>query len=170
VYRHHIAELQQKLLKDGCYLIGVGNADFDDLALNATATASSQMAETGAEKINNGWNRVIGGDRNAWAPDPNASGPAWVRLQFAQVSEFETLHVTFEQQCVACQVQVFADDVWRTVATIEDAPTRRMVLRFAPVKADRLRLLFEKTPVNVAVCEVRVYHERGLNAAVVDTR
>ena len=47
VYRHHISELQQRLLKDGCYLIGVGNADFDDLALNAeqvTAFRSGRLS------------------------------------------------------------------------------------------------------------------------------
>jgi len=41
VYRKHLAELQQTLLKDGCYLMGVKNADPADLALRATATASS---------------------------------------------------------------------------------------------------------------------------------
>ena len=41
VGREHIGELQQMLLKDGCYLIGVPNRDPADLALKARATASS---------------------------------------------------------------------------------------------------------------------------------
>jgi hypothetical protein len=39
--RQHIAELQQQLLKDGCYLMGVPNRDPADLALQARAAASS---------------------------------------------------------------------------------------------------------------------------------
>ena len=45
VGREHIAELQQMLLKDGCYLIGVHNCDGADLALKARATASSTARE-----------------------------------------------------------------------------------------------------------------------------
>ena len=41
VGRAHLGELQQMLLKDGCYLIGVPNRDPADLALKARATASS---------------------------------------------------------------------------------------------------------------------------------
>ncbi len=41
IYRKHICELQQTLLKDGCYLIGVKNEDAADLALGARVTASS---------------------------------------------------------------------------------------------------------------------------------
>ena len=41
LYQSHIAELQQQLLKDGCYLIDLPNADPKDLALGAKVTASS---------------------------------------------------------------------------------------------------------------------------------
>ncbi|MGD8238065.1 MAG: FAD-dependent oxidoreductase [Armatimonadota bacterium] len=41
VYQEHLAELQQTLVRDGCYLMGVKNADPRDLALKATVTASS---------------------------------------------------------------------------------------------------------------------------------
>jgi hypothetical protein len=157
VYRHHISELQQRLLKDGCYLMGVGNADFDDLALTATPTASSETAESAAANVNNGWNRIIGNDRNAWAPDPKSPGPQWVQLQLANTAPVDTVHVTFERQCAACQVQVFANDAWQTVATIENDMARRTVLRFSSVKTDKLRLLFDKPSPNTAVCEVRVY-------------
>jgi hypothetical protein len=42
VYEHYLAELQQTLLRDGCYLMGVPNQDPEDLALSAEVTASSQ--------------------------------------------------------------------------------------------------------------------------------
>ncbi|MGQ9732404.1 MAG: FAD-dependent oxidoreductase [Candidatus Zipacnadales bacterium] len=41
VYQKYLTELQQTLLRDGCYLMGVRNEDPHDLALRATATASS---------------------------------------------------------------------------------------------------------------------------------
>ena len=41
VYEKHIRELQQALLRDGCYLPGFRNEDPADLALAAAATASS---------------------------------------------------------------------------------------------------------------------------------
>jgi len=161
VYRHHISELQQRLLKDGCYLMGVGNADFDDLALNATATASSETAETPAASINNGWNRIVGNDRNAWAPDPKSTGSQWVQLRLADTAEVDTVQVTFERQCAACQVQVFASDAWQTVAEIESDTTRRAIRQFSLVKTDKVRLLFDKPSPNAAVCEVRVYGPAG---------
>ena len=42
VYQSYIADLQQQLLKDGCYLIDLPNRDPRDLARQATASASSQ--------------------------------------------------------------------------------------------------------------------------------
>ena len=41
LYQSYIPELQQQLLKDGCYLIDLPNRDIRDLALGATAKASS---------------------------------------------------------------------------------------------------------------------------------
>ena len=41
VYQNYIADLQQQLLKDGCYLIDLPSNDPRDLARQATATASS---------------------------------------------------------------------------------------------------------------------------------
>ena len=41
LYQRHVGELQQQLLKDGCYLIDLPNEDPGDLARGAAATASS---------------------------------------------------------------------------------------------------------------------------------
>ena len=69
------------------------------------------------------------------------------------------MHVTFERQCAACQVQVLVGDEWRTVLQIEDGTDRRTVRDFSPVKTDRLRLLCDKPSPSAAVCEMRVYCE-----------
>jgi hypothetical protein len=42
--QEHIGDLQQRLLKDDCYIIGLRNQDPGDLALRATAAASSSSA------------------------------------------------------------------------------------------------------------------------------
>ncbi len=41
IYKAHLGELQQSLLKDGCYLMGIANQDPGDLARRAQITASS---------------------------------------------------------------------------------------------------------------------------------
>jgi len=161
VYANHVEELQQSLLKDGCYLMGVKNNDGNDLALDAVASASSEAASAVAGNVNNGWNRVVGNNRNAWTPDPTAAGPQWVQLQLPGAVEVDTVHVTFEKACTASRVQVLQSDEWRTVAEIESDAARRTVRRFAPVKTDKLRLLFEKSSQLNAVCEMRMYCERS---------
>ena len=42
----HITDLQQMLLRDGCYLMGVKNEDPQDLAMGAKVTASSHGTST----------------------------------------------------------------------------------------------------------------------------
>ncbi|NQU23140.1 MAG: FAD-dependent oxidoreductase [Candidatus Nealsonbacteria bacterium] len=157
VYESHIEELQQALLKDGCYLMGVKNADPADLARIATASASSEAPGAAADNVNNGWNRVLGKDRNAWAPDPASSDPQWVQLQLPEAAEVDTVHLTFEQQCASCRVQVRQNDAWRTVATIQRGAARRTAQHFSPVKTDKLRVLFDQPSQIDAVCEIRMY-------------
>jgi len=53
VYENHVPELQQQLLKDDCYIIGLKNQDQADVALGAEATASSEavLEVTEAERF-----------------------------------------------------------------------------------------------------------------------
>ncbi len=157
VYESHIGELQQALLRDGCYLPGVPNSDPDDLALKARAEASSVAAGAAAANVNNGWSRKTDAGRNAWAPDPKAAGPAWMSLRLAAPAEVASVHVTFEKASAPCQVQVLSGDAWQTVASLAQGAPRRVALAVAPVRAEAVRLLFLETPMPVAVCEVRVY-------------
>lgn len=157
IYEHHVSELQQELLKDGCYLIGVGNGDFDDLALRANVTASSESLETPAINVINGWNRIVDGNRNAWAPAQDATGPQWIQLELSKPEEINTVHVTFERQCTDCSIQVYERQDWTTVAKIAEGQKRRIVCEFAPVVTDKVRLLFDERSHNAAICEVRIY-------------
>ena len=160
VYENHVGELQQALLKDGCYLLGVKNEDGNDLALSAEASASSETPGAAAGNAIDGWNRVVGEDRNAWAPDPASTGPQWVRLRLPTVQSFDTVHVTFENESVDCLIQTLVNGAWKTAASVSELEGRRIVRHFPPARSGSLRLLFDTTSPSTAVCEIRIYSER----------
>jgi len=157
VYETYIGELQQALLRDGCYLPGVRNSDVSDLALKAKAEASSAAPGAVAANVNNGWNRAVGTDRNAWAPDLKSAGPQWVSLRLSEAAAVCEVHVTFEKASVPCRVQVLSGDEWKDVARVPKGAPRRVVLATANVRSEVVRLLFDNKAV--AVCEMRVYGE-----------
>ncbi|MGB2824452.1 MAG: FAD-dependent oxidoreductase, partial [Phycisphaerae bacterium] len=159
VYRHHVKELQQAMLKDGCYLMGVPNSDPDDLALGAKVTASSSMKDMPPEQVNDGWNRVVAKDRSAWAPDPKAPPPHWVQLDLAKPTDVDTVHVTFEARSAACRVEARTDGKWKTVTRIAGSGPRRLVRHFSPVRTGGVRLVIDKPSGPPAICEIRLYHE-----------
>lgn len=120
VYRHHIEELQQGLLKDGCYLLGVKNNDKNNIALTAKVTASSHLKDMEPGKVINGFNRVIGKDRNAWAPNLKTPGPHWLKLTLPKTTRINTIHVTSEEQCADFRVEAFVEDDWRQIAQVTE--------------------------------------------------
>jgi len=156
----HIGELQQTLLRDGCYLIGVKNADPADLARTAKVTASSSAAGMGPAKVIDGWNRVVDKDRSAWAPDPKASAPAWIAFDLKTPAPLAELHVTAEKQNTDFRLEAMVDGAWKTVAKSTGNQSRRIVLRFDPVTTPRLRIIVDAVPKSLALCEVRLYEKR----------
>ncbi len=155
IYRDHIRELQQAMLRDGCYLVGAKNEDPRDLALQAKVSASSSAEGLEPEQAVNGWSRVVGTDRNAWAPAPDAAGPHWLQLGLSREAEVAEVHVTFEGEAVASRIEASIGEAWTPVAEIPAGLTRRVVVRPDPVRTGRIRLLApEQRPV---VCEIRVY-------------
>ena len=157
VYKSHITELQQRLLKDGCYLLGVKNADKRDLALTAKIAASSALKGMPPEKVINGWNRIVAPDRNAWAPASGAKGPHWIELRPAAGRTVNTVHVTFEKgKSVGFSVTAWIGGEFKTVADLPQNKLRRCVASFKPVTTDRIRITAVKEPV---ICEIRLYDE-----------
>ena len=156
VYEAHLSELQQQLLKDGCYIPGVQGTDPLDLARTATVTASS-FAE-GAEPANvvNGWNRVVGKNRNAWAPAPQQPPPHWVQLTLQEPSAIGEIHLTFEKQSADCKLEIRRNGAWCKIASVQAHSGRRLVLKVKPVEADALRLVAENES-SLGVCEIRAY-------------
>jgi hypothetical protein len=162
IYRDHMRELQQALLKDGCYLPGVKNCDKNDLALTAVITASSHSQDMNPGKVINGCNRVIGNDRNAWAPNLTSPGPHWLKLTLPKETSINAVHVTSEEQCVDFRVEAFVKDNWRQVAQVTGNRDRRVVLRFDPVHTQHIRLVATGAHKRFVLCEVRLYSEEQL--------
>ena len=157
VYKSRIKELQQRLLKDGCYLLGVKNADKQDLALTAKITASSTLKDMTPQKVINGWNRVVGKDRNAWTTAGGAKEPHWIQLQLPLKQTVNSVHVTFEKRKhVGFSIQAMIGGEFKTLASLPDNKLRRCVVNFKPVVAEKIRVISERIPV---ICEIRLYNE-----------
>jgi len=154
IYARYIKQLQQMLLKDGCYLMGVKNEDENDLALCAKASASSSVAGLPAEKAINGWNRVVGKDRNAWSPDATAEGPHRLQLDLAKSTGVSVAHLTFETKDVACRIEAWTEGEWKKVADVNPTGARRRVVSFKAVETGKIRFILKEP---VPICEVRLY-------------
>jgi hypothetical protein len=91
----HIRALQQRLLKDDCYIPGCRNEDQHDLARGATVTASSHLEGCGPANVINGVSRNVKADRNAWVSAP-MHGPEWIALALPKRTSVREVIVTFD--------------------------------------------------------------------------
>jgi len=163
VYQRHLDTLQQRLLKDGAWLIDLPNRDPHDLARKARATASSEA--TPAANAIDGYARAEHGGTHAWAPAADAAAPHWLELAWDAPQALNVVHVTFLTQGHVPKhfaVQVAEGDGWRTVAEVGRTRHRRHTLAFERTKTTRLRLVLDGPAAKVAVCEVRAYDEPTL--------
>jgi hypothetical protein len=163
IYEDRLEQLQQQLLKDGAYLIGLPNRDPADLARKARVAATSQRIfkdETmAAENVINGYARAERGNSNAWAPDVGAKGPHWVELSWPQPQRFNTVHVTFQTAALAPKrftVEAFLDGTWKQIAKVAENRHRRHVLGLDRLTASKLRIVLDEPR---GICEVRTYDE-----------
>ncbi|MFW6169803.1 MAG: FAD-dependent oxidoreductase [Planctomycetota bacterium] len=169
VYRNHLSELQQKLLKEGAPVLHLKANDPRDLAAKTAVTASSHRVHSSGDKmvpenVVNGFARSTGSrgeeTTNAWGPDPGSKGPHWVELSWPQPVRFNMVHVTFQTADLAPRqfaVEARRRGKWTPIAEVELNRHRRHVLGLEnPVSTDALRLV-ENEPAGV--CEIRVYQE-----------
>jgi hypothetical protein len=162
--RSHIGELQQLLLKGGCYLVDLPNRDPRDLALAATASASSEASGAGGAKMKasdaiDGFARVTAEHGpSAWLADKSRPGPHWIELSWPEPKRFNVVHVTYFTRDLApsrFQIEAFVNDAWVRVAAPQQK-LRRHVLAIDRTTAAKLRLVL---PEPAGVCEIRVYDE-----------
>ena len=88
-----VKAIQQRLLREDAFLIGCRNEDPDDLARQATVTATSERVGGEASQVISGQTRCIHGERGAparrshpgthrWMSDPADGFPAAIRLDW----------------------------------------------------------------------------------------
>lgn len=162
VYKEHITELQQQLLKDGCYLIDLPNSDPRDLARTASVRASSSVPNMGPEHVIDGFAHIDHGERHAWQPGPRQPLPQWVELDFGKLVPFNCVHVSFqtkEHAADSFRIKVWGNNQWQTAVEVAGNTQRRRVICFDRKTSSKLRLVLAKGRDNMAVCEIRVYDE-----------
>ncbi len=159
----HIEALQQQLLKEGAYIIGLGANDPRDLARKAKVTASSERVFKGermvAAHVINGFARAEDGRTNAWSPDPETDGPHWIELAWERPVAFNVVHVVFQTALRApreFRLETWREGTWQRVAQVAENRHRRHVLGLEETTASRLRVVLREP---AGICEVRVYHE-----------
>lgn len=150
VYEDHLMELQQTLLKDGCYIPGVKNMDPNDLA---------RTARTKFPTLVDGWNREIKKVSKAvpWRSDP-------IGFQFAKLKTIACVHLSLANRhsSAAFAVDGLVGGEWKQLAsTPGKSKQRRYVISFDPIETKQVRFRLIRSSAPVAVAEVRIYSEPG---------
>ena len=163
LYRGHISDLQQQLLKEGAYIVGLVGNDRRDLARQAKVSAPSEGDYEGqptpAANVIDGMARFEDGKAHAWAPSPDAAGPHWVQLTWETPVAFNVVHVSFQTLALSPRqftVEAHVDGEWKPIAEVSDNRHRRHVLGVDRISASKLRVVLTEAR---GVCEVRVYDE-----------
>ena len=172
VYQDCMEQLQQQILKEGAYIIGLKADDARDAAPKARIGASSERTWEGGQRmaamnVANGYARAVDEHTNAWSPEPDGSGPHWLELEWAEPVTFNVLHITFQTWQLAPErfaVEVWREErphlrqegAWQQVAEVTDNRHRRHVLGLDRVTTSKLRIV---EPEPAGISEVRVYDE-----------
>lgn len=182
--REAIADLQQQLLKDDAYVIGVGNRDPYDLARKASVRASGESPNEPARNIINGVHRRVYNRTNRWSSASGEKLPQWVELRFPETQRLREVHLTFdtglhrqtapnrrgnrtESMALGAQpetvrdyeLQVLDGDSAKTVAKVEGNYQRKRIHRFDRAACSGIRLTVHGTNGDSAarVFEIRAY-------------
>lgn len=176
VGQRYIGEIQRQLLRDDCYIIGLPNADNDDLARKAKVSASSADLSEGvsAEAVINGVARGTTGNPNQWRSDPRQPMPQWIELDLGREVEIGLVQIAFDTGLgriwgtephpeTVRDYSIFADG--RQIATVSDNNERLRRHGFEGLRARRVRIEVSKTNGDACarIFEVRVYG-RGAGA------
>lgn len=92
----HIKQLQQQLLKQGCYIPGLKNEDSADLSFQAHVFADSEIEGAEAVNIINGVSRTVGDCSNYWQSEPIGENGRTITLKFDKPVEMREIRVTFD--------------------------------------------------------------------------
>jgi FAD dependent oxidoreductase len=178
-----IKTLQQKLLRQDCYLPGIAKADPLDVATSADVTASSYQRGAEPQNILNGCSRTVGTEKNYWQPDLEAT--PWIQLKLSQprclrevqflfdsnlsreimISLSET-HLTEQEKSTPSTlvkdftIEFILNGKIVDTMTIHDNYQRRvLVTRKVPIQCDTLKVIIQQTygTCTPKVFEIRLY-------------
>lgn len=102
-----VQRIQQQLLRDDCFLIGIANQDEWDLARQATIRGSSETPQGAGSLVTSGSTRAVHGPRGVsqgrcvasshrWMSDPSQGLPAWLELQWEGPVEIGEIRMVFD--------------------------------------------------------------------------
>ena len=102
-----MGKIQQRLLRDDAYLIGIANEDSDDLARLAEASADSEQESGPASSVLSGCTRVMQGRSSVpagrhpgglhrWMSDPDKGLPAELQLSWTEPVELGSIQLIFD--------------------------------------------------------------------------
>lgn len=105
--RSRMSDVQQQLLRDDAFLIGVENRDPADWARKASVTASSAQPGGEAELVVSGVTRSVHGPKGArpdrvrasthrWMSDPAAGLPAWLEFEWQVDIDVSEMRLVFD--------------------------------------------------------------------------
>jgi hypothetical protein len=180
--RADIHTIQQTLLKDDCYIIGVHNEDTADLARSAAVTASSEAAGCPASHVINGVTRRTPAGSNMWASDPALPLPQWIELRFPQTVQLEQIRITFDTELTRLLAITYYEEIvhdiirapqpetikdydlfvlrqgqWESAGTIRDNYQRLRIHNLDPGPADAIRIVAHATN---GIPEARIFEIR----------
>lgn len=92
----NIKELQQKLLKDDCFIPGFKNEDTEDLARKAAITCSSSIAGGDCGNMINGISRKVKENTNCWISEEMTDEAEWVALELKHPVKPKEVHLKFD--------------------------------------------------------------------------
>lgn len=94
--QQRIAELQQTLLRDDCFIPGFRNNDEKDLARQAKVTATSHIEGCGPENTINGISRTTESGLNYWESQPIGEKGESITFALNKKSELKEVRIYFD--------------------------------------------------------------------------
>lgn len=149
VLEGHLTDLQQTLLRKGCYIVGVRNEDPADLA---------QTAKVSQPEITNGWNR----ESEGLPPGADWIPARPITLEWGEPTRIREVHLSLNELLVRARIVVEArrGEGWEPIGERDlerDRVNRRQVFEFEPLTTTALRLRLARKDRPLRLCEVRVY-------------
>ncbi|WP_105616973.1 FAD-dependent oxidoreductase [Vallitalea okinawensis] len=180
----HMTELQNKLMKDDCYLPGFKNRDERDLAREAVVTCSSSLEGYDCDQVINGFSRMIKDESNCWMTK-KGDDEDWISLDLVDVKEVKEVQVKFDPDLstetmptlsknhqkrqhpsIPPQlVKAYRLEFWQDEELIHNLDVQNNHLRFRShqlnegIQCNQVKLILKDTngDDNFSVFEIRVY-------------